>query len=71
MPAAPDDGATDRVAVTDRDDRGLPGETRVCPILRTVLDGHGRDRAEVELVLPARLAAPVHAQAGSAQRRAT
>jgi hypothetical protein len=36
-----------------------PGEARVCPILRTVLDAHGRDRTEVEPDLMARLAVPV------------
>ncbi|XVS65079.1 hypothetical protein ACQPYE_03155 [Actinosynnema sp. CA-299493] len=46
--------------VTAREDRGIPGEARVCPILRTVLDAHGRDRAEVGLDLLARLAAPAH-----------
>lgn len=53
VPAAP-------VPVTAREDRGVPGEARVCPILRTVLDAHGRDRAEVGLDLLARLAVPAH-----------
>ncbi|MFD0203557.1 MULTISPECIES: hypothetical protein [Saccharothrix] len=51
---------TARSPVTAREDRGVPGEARVCPILRTVLDGHRRDRAEVRLDLLARLAAPAH-----------
>ncbi|MEU6149586.1 hypothetical protein ABZ816_06270 [Actinosynnema sp. NPDC047251] len=71
MSAGTESGATGPVPVTAREDRGIPVEARVCPILRTVLDGHARDRAEVRLVLLARLAAPLPAQAGSAQRRAT
>ncbi|PSL54101.1 hypothetical protein B0I31_107155 [Saccharothrix carnea] len=51
---------TARPPVTAREDRGVPGEARVCPILRTVLDAHRRDRAEVRLDLLARLAAPAH-----------
>ncbi|MBB5956440.1 hypothetical protein FHS29_003026 [Saccharothrix tamanrassetensis] len=61
MPTVVEPGATDRLPVTAREDRGIPGEARVCPILRTVLDAHGRDRAEVRLVLLARLAAPLPA----------
>jgi hypothetical protein len=51
---------TTRQSVTAREDRDVPGEARVCPILRTVLDASGRDRAEVRLDLLARLAAPAH-----------
>lgn len=61
MPDGSESGATGRVPVTAREDRGIPGEARVCPILRAVLDGHARDRAEVRLVLLARLAAPLRA----------
>lgn len=59
MPTAADSDPTGIPPVTARDGRGLPGVVRVCPILRTVLDAHGRDRAEVRLDLLARLAAPL------------
>ncbi|WP_433268022.1 hypothetical protein ACQPZF_03145 [Actinosynnema sp. CS-041913] len=61
MPTGVESGSAGRLPVTAREDRGIPGEARVCPILRTVLDAHDRDRAEVRLVLLARLAAPLHA----------
>ncbi|OKI36253.1 hypothetical protein A6A25_22985 [Saccharothrix sp. CB00851] len=60
MQSGVDPVRTARSPVTAREDRGVPGEARVCPILRTVLDGHRRDRAEVRLDLLARLAAPAH-----------
>ncbi|GAA1262204.1 hypothetical protein [Saccharothrix xinjiangensis] len=59
MPAAVGGDPTGVTPVTAREDRVLPGEARVCPILRTVLDAHGRDRAEVGLDLLARLALPL------------
>ncbi|XVV04460.1 hypothetical protein ACQPW3_03305 [Actinosynnema sp. CA-248983] len=61
MPTGTEPWTTGRVPVTDRDERGVPGESRVCPILRTVLDAADRDRAEVNLAALARLAAPLHA----------
>ncbi|MEU7524920.1 hypothetical protein AB0A74_04240 [Saccharothrix sp. NPDC042600] len=61
MPTGTEPRRTGPAPVTDRDDRGRPGESRVCPILRTVLDAHDRERAEVNLVALARLAAPLHA----------
>ncbi|MFE9743653.1 hypothetical protein ACFYOT_01985 [Saccharothrix saharensis] len=60
MPSGVDPVRTARPPVTAREDRGVPGEARVCPILRTVLDANRRDRAEVRLDLLARLAAPAH-----------
>lgn len=61
MPTGTEPRTTGPVPVTDRDDRALLGESRVCPILRTVLDAHDRERAEVNLAALARLAAPLHA----------
>ena len=58
MPTAVDGDPTGATPVTAREDRGFPGEARVCPILRTAADAHGRDRAEVRLDLLARLLAP-------------
>ncbi|WP_447005499.1 hypothetical protein ACRAKI_02895 [Saccharothrix isguenensis] len=63
MPTGADGERTGRAPVTAREDRGVPGEARVCRILRTVLDGHRRDRAEVRLDLLARLAEPPVASA--------
>ncbi|WP_141979311.1 hypothetical protein [Saccharothrix saharensis] len=60
MPSGVDPVRTARPPVTAREDRGVPGEARVCPILRTVLDANRRDRAEVRLDLLARLAASAH-----------
>ncbi|MFD1147905.1 hypothetical protein [Saccharothrix hoggarensis] len=59
MPTGVDRGRTGRAPVTAREDRECAGEARVCPILRTVIDAHGHDRAEVRLDLLARLAAPL------------
>ncbi|QFZ16560.1 hypothetical protein [Saccharothrix syringae] len=59
MPTAADVGPTGALPVTAREDRGFPGGARVCPILRTVLDAHGRGRAEVRLDLLARLVVPL------------
>ncbi|MFD7654361.1 hypothetical protein ACFV4N_10335 [Actinosynnema sp. NPDC059797] len=61
MPTAIGGDPTGATPVTAREDRACPGEARVCPILRTVLDAHGRDRAEVRLDLLARLTAPLPA----------
>ncbi|MFI9814051.1 hypothetical protein [Saccharothrix variisporea] len=61
MPTGTEPRLTGGTPVTDRDRRGAPGESPACPILRTVLDAHDRDRAEVNLVALARLAAPLHA----------
>ncbi|WP_367132695.1 hypothetical protein [Saccharothrix sp. HUAS TT1] len=58
MPTGVERVRTGGSPVTAREDRGLPGEARVCPILRTVLDANGRDRAEVGLDQLARLATP-------------
>ncbi|ONI90424.1 hypothetical protein ALI22I_11805 [Saccharothrix sp. ALI-22-I] len=63
MPAGVDGGRARLRPVTAREDRDGSGEARVCPILRTVLDAHGRDRTEVRLDLLARLAAPPAAPA--------
>ncbi|GAB2989063.1 hypothetical protein [Saccharothrix stipae] len=60
MPTGVDQVRATRPPVTAREDRAIPGEARVCPILRTVLDASGRDRAEVRLDLLARLAALAH-----------
>ncbi|WP_158842559.1 hypothetical protein [Saccharothrix deserti] len=59
MPAGVDGRRAGLMPVTAREDRDVPGEARVCPIVRTVLDAHDRDRAEVGLDLLARLAAPL------------
>jgi hypothetical protein len=55
MPTGVDGERTGLTPVTTREDRGAPGEARDCRILRTVLDAHDRDRAEVRLDLLARL----------------
>ncbi|GAA3459953.1 hypothetical protein ACFFSW_11955 [Saccharothrix longispora] len=58
MPTTTGGDPTGVTPVTAREDREPPGEARVCPILRTVADGHRRGRAEVGLALLARIATP-------------
>lgn len=58
MPTGVDGEWAGRAPVTAREDRGFPGEARVCRILRTVLDAHQGDRSEVRLDLLARIAGP-------------